>query len=230
MFLNKKILALVPARGGSKGIKLKNLRKINKHSLIAHTSKFIDNCKFFDDKFISTDSNKIISEGKKLNFKIFKRSKITSRDYTSDFEVISEVLKDKLVKYSKYDFVVYLQPTSPIREISHLKKALSFVINKKYDSSWSISKIDKKFHPKKILKLSKQNFISLYSKDGKKIFARQQLDDIFIRNGIFYIFRISKFLKSKNIYLKKNYPAITNYTSINIDTFEDLKRARKIIN
>ena len=64
--------------------------------------------------------------------------------------------------------------------------------------------------------------------NGKKIFARQQLDEVYIRNGIFYIFRISKFLKSKNIFLKKNYPSITNYRFVNIDTFKDLKITRKL--
>lgn len=230
MFLNKRILALVPARGGSKGIKYKNLRKVKNDTLIAHTSKFIDRCKFFDEKIISTESLKIINHANKLGFKFLKRSNMTSKDYTSDFDVISEVLKNKLIKKNSYDFVVYLQPTSPIRKISHLKKALHFVIKREYDASWSVSEVDKKFHPKKVLKLSKKNYLSAYSNSGKKIFARQQLGDIYIRNGIFYIFKIQKLLKSRNIFLKKNYPSITNYPSINIDTYQDLIKARKMIN
>ena len=77
---------------------------------------------------------------------------------------------------------------------------LGYIINKNYDASWSITKINKKFHPKKVLKFSKENFLSIYLNAGKKIFARQQLEDIYIRNGIFYIFKISKFLKSKDIF------------------------------
>ena len=113
-----------------------------------------------------------------------------------------EVLNSKDVK-KKYDFVVYLQPTSPIRKIYHLKSALKKVIENKYDSSWSISSIDKKFHPKKVLKISDKNFLSIYSNSGKKIFARQQLENIYIRNGIFYIFKISKLINNRDIYLKK---------------------------
>ena len=202
MFLNKKILALIPARGGSKGIKYKNLKKINGITLIGHTSSFIDKCKFFDGKILSTESEKIIKEAENLKIKIFKRSKSTSNDYTSDFEVIKEVLNDKTIK-KKYDFVVYLQPTSPLRKISQLTYALKEVIKKKYDASWSISEVDKKFHPKKILKLTNKNYLSIYEKSGKIIFARQQLEKIYIRNGIFYIFKISKFLQSKDIYFKK---------------------------
>ena len=229
MFLKQKILALIPARGGSKGIKYKNLKKINRISLLGHVINFAYKCNFFDEVIVSTESEKISNEVKKYNAKIFKRSKITSKDYTSDYEVLMEVLKDKAVK-KKYDYVVYLQPTSPIRKIHHLKAALKRVIEGKYDSSWSITIIDKKFHPKKILKISDKNFLSIYAHSGKKIFARQQLEDIYIRNGIFYIFKISKLIKSKHIYLKKNYPSITNYQSVNIDNYEDLKRAKKILN
>lgn len=96
MFLNKKILALIPARGGSKGIIFKNLKKIKGVSLIGHTSKFIDECKFFDEKLISTESKKVTNEAKKLKIKIFQRSKLTSKDYTSDYDVITEVLKKKI--------------------------------------------------------------------------------------------------------------------------------------
>lgn len=230
MFLKKKILALVPARGNSKGIKFKNLRKVKGASLLCHTSRFIDKCNFFNEKIVSTESSKIINEAKKLRFKILKRSKMTSKDFTSDHEVINEVLNDEEIKKKNYDYVVYLQPTSPIRKISQLTNALRIVINKNYDASWSITKINKKFHPKKVLKFSKDNFLSIYLKDGKKIFARQQLEDIYIRNGIFYIFKISKFLKSKDIFFKRTYPSITNYPHANVDTFQDLNELRKILN
>ena len=98
MFLKKKILALVPARGNSKGIKFKNLRKAKGASLLCHTSRFIDKCNFFNEKIVSTESTKIINEAKKLRFKIHKRSKMTSKDFTSDHEVINEVLNDEEIK------------------------------------------------------------------------------------------------------------------------------------
>ena len=228
MFLKKRILALIPARGGSKGIKFKNLKKINGISLIGHTSRFIDQCNFFDETIVSTESKRIKDETMKLKLKTFDRSKSTSKDYTSDYEVIYEVLNDQNIKKKKFDFVVYLQPTSPIRKTSQLINGLKTVIRDNYDASWSVSKIDKKFHPKKILKIKNKNILLSYSSSGKKIFARQQLEDVYIRNGIFYIFRVSKFLKNTNIFLRKNYPSITNYPYVNIDTYQDLKKTREI--
>ena len=75
MIKKKTIIALVPARGGSKGIKLKNLKKINGKSLVKIVSDFIDKCKFIDYKIISSDHKKIIDIGNKLNFLICERPK-----------------------------------------------------------------------------------------------------------------------------------------------------------
>jgi CMP-N-acetylneuraminic acid synthetase len=88
-----------------------------------------------------------------------------------------------------------------------------------------VTEISKKYHPKKIFNL-KNNNLNLYLESGKKIFARQYLDQVFIRNGVFYIFKISTFLKNSDIYLKKTYASITNYETVNIDTHKDLKNAR----
>ena len=88
-----KIYAIVPARGGSKGIKNKNLKKINNKSLIQITSEFIDKSKLFDKKIISSDSDKILNHAKKFNFELVKRPKSLSGDRVSDFEVIQNCLK-----------------------------------------------------------------------------------------------------------------------------------------
>ena len=227
MFLNKKILALVPARGGSKGIKYKNLKKINGVSLIGHTYNFIKLSNFFDNSYLSTESKKIIIEANKYNFKIIHRSKKLSGDHVSDFLLICNALKNKQIKKQQFDYVVYLQPTSPLRKVSHLKNTLTKMIKEKYDAAISVTEIDKKYHPKKIFNL-KNNSLNLYLESGKKIFARQQLDQVFIRNGVFYIFKISSILRSSDIYLKKTYPSITNYKTINIDSHKDLKEARTV--
>ena len=226
MFLKNKILALVPARGGSKGIKYKNLKKISGVSLIGHTSKFIKLSKIFDDLYLSTESKKIILEANKYNFKILHRSKKLSGDYVSDFSIINSVLRNKTIKKQKFDYLVYLQPTSPLRKVAHLKNTLRKIIKENYDAAISVTEISKKYHPKKIFNLKNGN-LNLYLESGKKIFARQHLDQVFIRNGVFYIFKISAFLKNSDIYLKKTYASITNYKTFNIDSHQDLKKARK---
>ena len=81
-------------------------------------------------------------------------------------------------------------------------------------------------HPMKII-LNNNSFINLYLKEGKKFKSRQKLDEVFIRNGLFYIFSTKELLKKKSIYLKKMYLSLTKYFNVNIDTVKDLKIARE---
>lgn len=229
MFYNKKILALVPARSGSKGIKNKNIIQINGKPLIKYTLDFINKLKFIDLKIVSSDSLKILQLAKKNNFIGIKRSKLLSGDQVSDFRVIKSVLTNSYVMKSKCDYLIYLQPTSPMRRNKELIFALKKIINEKLQSAWSISKIDKKNHPLKILTIKKKK-LTLHNLKGKNIVARQQLDDIYIRNGVFYIFSIKELIKNKSIYLNKTLPVEINYKIINIDSSMDLNIARKLLN
>ena len=228
MILKKKIVALVPARGGSKGIKLKNLKKINKKSLVELTSDFIDATKIFDAKILSTDHKDILKIGKKLNFKNLVRSKKLSGDRVSDYILIKDILKKIINKKNNFDYLVYLQPTSPIRDTNHFLNTINKVIKKKLDGAWSVTKIDKKFHPLKVM-YNSRGHLKLFLKTGEKIIARQTLSDVFIRNGIFYIFSIKELKKQNTIYLKKMLLSETNYECVNIDNLNDLKVARSIL-
>ena len=229
MIKNKTIIALVPARGGSKGIKLKNLKKINGKSLVQLVSNFIDKCKFIDYKIISSDHKKIIDIGKELNFLICKRPKKLSGDRISDYKVILNAINILRSKFKLYpDYIVYLQPTSPIRRKKDLQKGISQIISKKYDAVWTISKLDKKFHPFKILDVKNKKIV-INSLKGKKIIARQMLDEKYIRNGIFYIVNVKSLMKQKTMYMKKILPFLINYRHVNIDTLSDLKMARDLL-
>ena len=219
----------MPARSGSKGIKNKNIIQINGKPLIKYTLDFINKLKFIDLKIVSSDSLKILQLAKKNNFIGIKRSKILSGDQVSDFRVIKSVLTNSYVMKSKCDYLIYLQPTSPMRRNKELIFALKKIINEKLHSAWSISKIDKKNHPLKILTIKKKKLI-LHNLKGKNIVARQQLDDIYIRNGVFYIFSIKELIKNKSIYLNKTLPVEINYKIINIDSSMDLNIARKLLN
>tara|TARA_Y100000741_G_scaffold318193_1_gene265272 strand:+ start:206 stop:892 length:687 start_codon:yes stop_codon:yes gene_type:complete len=228
LFRNKKILALVPARSGSKGIKNKNLRLINGKPLIEYTLDFINKLNFIDSKVVSSDSDKILNLALKNNFVGIKRSKVLSGDRVSDYKVIKSIVDNKNIKKNNFDYLIYLQPTSPIRRKKELIFALDKTIKKKFDSAWSISKVDKKNHPLKVMIIKKKG-LRLYSLKGKKIIARQQLHDIYIRNGVFYIFSIKKLNKFKSIYFEKTLPIKINHEIVNIDNLDDLKNAKKFL-
>jgi CMP-N-acetylneuraminic acid synthetase len=164
-----------------------------------------------------------------MEFIGIKRSKILSGDTVSDYQVILSVLNNKEIINNKYDYLIYLQPTSPIRKKKDLIFGLSQIIKKKFNSAWSVSKIDKKNHPLKVMDIE-NNQLKLFNSKGKNIIARHQLADIYIRNGVFYIFKINTLKKKKSIYLDKTFPVVIKGKIINIDNLKDLNDAKKLLN
>jgi CMP-N-acetylneuraminic acid synthetase len=226
MIAGKNILAIVPARIGSKGIIKKNLKKIKKKSLVSHAILCLKKIRQIDKIFISTDSNLIVKEALKFNISTpFLRTKRLAGDRISDYQVISDVLK-KIEKLDKknYNIILLIQPTSPFRKASDIVKCLKILINKKPDSVWTVSKSDSKMHPLKQLSIVK-NKINFYEKAGKKIIARQQLQNLYYRNGICYAIKRETILKQKNIMGKFCIPLVINRININIDNYFDLKLA-----
>ena len=228
MINNKKILAVIPARGGSKGIKLKNLKKINNKSLVSIAANFVKKCSFFDCSVISTDNDIIKKEAKKNKLTIIDRPKKLSGDKISDTSVlIHAVKKIERVLNSKFDVVVMLHPTSPLREKKDIKICVKRLIKKKLMSIWTISETDSKYHPHKQLILNK-NKLSYFSNKGNKVVYRQQLNKIYHRNSAAYVINRNFLLKQKKLIGIKTEGHVIRKQQISIDNYEDLIKARKL--
>lgn len=229
MFQGNKILAVVPARGGSKGIKLKNLKKIGNKSLIQITGEFCKKLSFLDLAVVSTDHYKIAKESKKYGLLVpFKRPKKISGDFVKDEQVLLHALK-YLEKKNKdhYDIILSLPPTSPFRNKNDIIKGIKLLIKKKFDSVWTVTKNDSKNHPYKQL-IIRNSKLKYFDNKGKKIFCRQQLSNIYYRNGACYI--ISRRCLLKNSLLTNNSGAvISSGFQISIDNKEDLKLASRYL-
>ena len=231
MYKNKKILAIIPARGGSKGIKLKNLKTINKIPLVVIAGNFSKKIKFIDQTIVSTDNKSIKRICEKNNLEVpFYRPKFLSGDRVSDIAVIYNVLKaaEKLYR-TKYDIILLLQPTSPLRQRIHITTAIKKLVNEKLDAVWSVSKTDTKNHPLKQLNI-KNNRLIFYDKKGKDIIARQQLRNTYQRNGIVYALNRSCVLNQKKLMGNKTGALLIKSPSISIDTQFDIKLCELIIN
>ena len=230
MYKNKTILAIVPARGNSKGIKNKNLKKIKGFSLVEHAGNILKRISWIDYSIISSDSDKIIKAAKKSNLEcIFKRPKNISGDRIGDHAVIEHALKTvEKLKKNKIDIILLIQPTSPLRKVIHIKNVIKKIIDKKLDSVWTISKVDLKFHPLKQLTLQ-NNILSHYNEKGKSIIARQQLNNTYYRNGVAYAVTRKLVLKNKNLIGNKSSGYLINTPQVSIDTLKDLKLANKFI-
>tara|TARA_B100001964_G_C13984425_1_gene487703 strand:- start:81 stop:578 length:498 start_codon:yes stop_codon:yes gene_type:complete len=120
-----KVIALIPARKGSKGIRNKNLLKIKKLSLVEIAIKNACASKEIDEIYLSSDSNKILAES--INYpkiKIHLRNKKSASDKASSKDVIRDFINKKKFNILKNSILVYLQPTSPFKNSSHIDKSI----------------------------------------------------------------------------------------------------------
>ena len=226
-----KILAIIPSRSGSKGIKNKNITNIFGKPLIYYSIFFAKECKFKNKILVSTDEKKYqkISEncGLKVNY---LRPKKISKDNSLDISFFKHAINFLKIKENyKPDFVIHLRPTSPLRKIKDLKKMLNILIKeKKADSVRSISEMNK--NPYKCWKINSANLLkplminNTYFKEPYNA-PRQLLPNFCYQNGVYDIFR-TRILK-KNLISGKKIIGYYTKENVDIDTYYDLKNLKQ---
>ena len=131
-----KFIAVITARKGSKGIKNKNILKINKNPLIFYSIDISQKIKLINETYVSSDSNKILKISKGLGAKIIKRPKKISEDSSTDIEAFKHFyINYKKKNKKKIDLIVHLRATTPFRKKKTLRKIIELMIkNKKFSS------------------------------------------------------------------------------------------------
>lgn len=228
MLLEKKILAIVPARGGSKGIKRKNIYPVLGKPLLHYTEDLIRQCSWIDRAVVSTDDQEI-GDISKLQFP-FLRPKELSGDFASDYPLVQHALiQSEQVFNEKFDIVLLLQPTSPMRRESDLLSAVEKLIIGDWDSIMSVSETDSKGHPFKQFVLQNEE-IRHWSEEGSAIVARQQLSPTYHKDGIVYAITRSCIRDQRTMFGKAHTYQITNRSVINIDTIDDINYFEFLLN
>ncbi len=223
------ILAVVPARGGSKGIPLKNLQKIRGKSLIEHVAAVVQQLPEIDVAMVSTDHDAIAAEAKRCGLAVpFRRPPELSGDLVSDLQVLQHAIAEaEASQKKKFDYVVMLQPTCPLRTPAMVRDCFRLLAEKKADAVWTVSPVDVKFHPLKQLRLEAGE-LRYVQDEGKKIIARQQLAETYIRNGACYLWRRSALIERQEILPALSFPLVVRERLVNIDTLEDLRLAEEL--
>jgi len=187
MIDGKRILAVVPARGGSKGIELKNLRPVLGVPMVARVGHVIGQLDMIDRAVVSTDHEEIarVAEGSGLAAP-FRRPETLSGDRIGDLEVLTNALEEmERIDRVTYDVVVMLQPTSPLRRPEDIAGTIGMLIDGSWDAVWTVSESDSKAHPLKQLTVGQgAGRLDYYDPAGRTIIARQQLTPVYHRNGI----------------------------------------------
>ncbi len=230
MLEGKKILAVVPARGGSKGVPLKNLRPLKGIPLVAYGALLIKNISVIDRAIVSTDHEEIAQAAEKAGLAApFRRPPDLSGDRIGDWDVLAHALQEmEKQDRTKYDIVLMLQPTSPLRKREHVLGTLDLLLKGGYDSVWTVSETSNKFHPLKALTI-KGGAMSYLDPRGSSIIARQQLEPVYHRNGVAYAMTRDCLLDQKSIMGKKSGAFVITDPLINIDTVEDFAVAENFL-
>ncbi len=231
MFKEKKILAVVPARGGSKGVPKKNIRPLAGKPLIAHTAELIQQIDWIDRAIVSTDSEEIAAIAEAAGLAApFRRPDALGGDIIGDIDVLEHALQAiEEIDGTQYDIILMLQPTSPCRTESHIFQCLEKLVDEQRDAVWTVSPVDCKFHPLKQLQPTADGGMKLWDEAGKKIIARQQLGESFIRNGAVYAFTRDCLLEQRSIYGKSMGYVLIEEPLANIDTLADFEKAEALL-
>lgn len=215
MFKDKRILGIIPARSGSKGLNDKNIKEFKGKPLMAHTIESALNTKLFDKLIVSTDSTSYAAIAEKYGASAVMRPDRLAEDDSSTIDVIDYVLK----KEKDFDYFVLLQPTSPLRKSFHIKEAVEKIINSNSKSLISVCEAE---HSPQLMgtldgSMSMEGFIK--NTNNKR---RQELDKYYRINGSIYIMDTNEFKKSKSFYGAQSIAYIMdNKSSIDIDSIDD---------
>jgi CMP-N-acetylneuraminic acid synthetase len=226
MIDNKTILVVVPARGGSKGVKLKNLRSLNGVPLVALVGKVVRQLAYVDRAVVSTDHSEIARVAKDSGLEApFMRPAEFSGDRIADWDVLNHALLSCEKRDNRtYDIIVMLQPTSPFRQPQHVTRTVEKLIAGGYDAVWTVSETDSKAHPLKQLIISGDN-LDYYDPAGADIIARQQLKPTYHRNGVAYAISRECLIDKKSIKGDDTSFVVIDDLLVNIDTEFDFMLA-----
>ncbi|MDA8835049.1 acylneuraminate cytidylyltransferase family protein [Candidatus Pelagibacter bacterium] len=187
----KKFIGVILARGGSKGIKNKNLINVAGKPLLYWSLKDCINSKKLENFWVSSDSHKILNYAKKFGAKSILRPKKISNDKSSSEEGWAHAITVIEKKGIQFENVLGIQATSPIRGASIFDNAINLFIKKKYDSMFSATVIKDHF----IWHKKKSKLFSNY--DYKNRLPRQYIKEQYLENGSFFIFKKNLFKKNK---------------------------------
>ena len=233
MIKKKKVLSVILARGGSKGIPKKNIVNINYHPLISYSIAAAKNSKFIDKLVVSSDSEEIIRCSLKYGIdSSIRRPKYLASDKATSVDALYHaVIESEKIFKTKFDYVIELPCVSPLRDSEDINYALKKLSSLKVDSVISYVDTGEK-HPirlKRIIKNKVTNFCKEYS-EASWGSRRQDFEPSYIRNGAIYSMTRNCILNKKSRWGNKSYPMIMpDFKSVNIDTKLDLLIAKLLI-
>lgn len=224
MYKDKKILAIVPARGGSKGLPHKNIKPLLGKPLIGWSLEQAKNCSYVDEIFVSTDSAEIAKVAEDFGVKVpALRPPELAADTSSSMDVILHAINSLEKEGKFFDCILLVEPTSPLRETQDLDKAVEMLINTKdAESIVGVCKAEGA-HPDFLSAMDK-GFLVPYNKSVFSAKRRQDLQDLYFFEGSLYLSYVDSLKKRRAFYHEKTLGyEVPKYKSFEVDDIVDFK-------
>jgi len=196
MIEHKTVLAIIPARGGSKGVQRKNIREVAGKPLIAWTIEEANKSKYIDRLILSSEDDEIITIAKQWGCEVpFVRPQELAEDETPGIEPVIHAIK---TLRDKYDYVVLLQVTSPLRSVEDIDGCLELMIKQGAISCVSVTEPEKS--PYWMYKMSKSSHrLDPLIPQDRDISCRQDLPKVYALNGAVYVNRCDYLINTKKM-------------------------------
>ncbi|WP_367757397.1 acylneuraminate cytidylyltransferase family protein [Flavobacterium sp. WC2430] len=226
-----RILGIIPARGGSKGVPEKNIKLLNGKPLFQFTSEIALKSHYLTDVILSSDDNQIISVAESLGVKApFIRPTALAEDQTPTIDVIIHALEWYENQGIFFDAVCLLQVTSPFRTLVFLDKAIEKFIASGCDSLVSVQKVPHEYNPHWTFEVNPEGNLKIATGEEKIISRRQDLPEAYHRDGSIYIMKTEVLLKQHSLYGRStSFIESTPELYVNIDTLADWEKAELMI-
>lgn len=197
-----KVLAVVPARSGSKGLPGKNIMPLLGKPLIGWSIEQGLACDYVDEVIVSTDSQEIADVALKFGATIpFLRPADLATDTTSTSDVLVHLIAELELLGKSYDYILLLEPTSPLREVADLNKAFQQLRSTPEASSIvGVSQVESQ-HPEFCVSLNEKGLLS--SKNNFAVLRRQDINELYYYEGSLYLSEMQAFKEKRNFYHEK---------------------------
>lgn len=222
-----RVLGIIPARGGSKGIPNKNRRELNGKPLLLYTIEAALQSKKLDRVIFSSEDETLISLARSAGVDVpFVRPSHLAQDDSGSLEVVQHAVQFLKMQGNDYDAVCLLQVTNPFRTSSFIDRAISKFENSNTDSLISVLKVPHEYNPHWVFEASADGKLQLATGEKEIIKRRQELPEAFIRDGSIYLTK-TKVLFQKNSFYGEKIGFILSDVErhVNIDTEEDWQKA-----
>ena len=223
MIETERIMAIIPARGGSKGIPKKNIKPLLGKPLISYSIEHAKKSEYINKVIVSTEDKEIAEISKEYGAEVIERPEELAKDETPTIEVIFHVLKVLKAKNYTPDIVILLQPTSPLRTAEDIDKAVELFLNSGCESVVSVCEVE--HSPYWCFEIEEGYLKSLFGDEYLRR-RRQDLEKVYVPNGAMYISTPKNLRKYKGFYCLRTIPYIMPpERSIDIDNEVDFMLA-----